>query len=70
MVCINGYEVKVLSSNGFYIGTLDEDGMPMCKISADYYKTRAEAQKALDDNSFTRRTGVEITFCSKGKPCF
>jgi len=70
MVCIKGYEVKVLLANSYYIGTLDHDGMPMCRISAEYFKTSAEAQKALDNNSFTRRSGVEIEFCSQGKPCF
>ena len=70
MTCINGYKVQVLSANSFYIGTLNEDGMPMCRISAEYYKKRDEAQKALDENSFTRRTGCEIEFCSRGKPCF
>jgi hypothetical protein len=70
MTCINGYKVQVLSSvNGYYIGTLDEERMPMCRLTADYFKSRAEAQKALDENSFTRRSGVEIEFCSKGKPC-
>jgi len=68
--CIQGYEVKVLSAGGFYIGTMDEDGMPMCRLSVEYYKKREDAQKALDDNSFTRRSGVEIQFCSQGKPCF
>jgi hypothetical protein len=62
--------VQVLSANGFYIGTLDEECMPMYRISADYYKTIADAQKALDKNSFTRRNDAEIEFCSKGKPCF
>jgi len=68
--CMKGYTIKVLSANGYYIGTLDEDGVPMCRLSVEYYKTRADAQKALDDNSFTRRSGVEIDFCTQGKPCF
>ena len=70
MVCIKGYEVKVLSANSYYIGTLSNDGMPMCRLSADYFRTKAEAQKALDSNSFTCRNGVEIEFCSQDKPCF
>jgi len=70
ITCIKGYSVKVLSANSYYIGTLDKDGMPMCRLSANYYKTREDAQKALDENSFTRNNGVEIDFCSQGKPCF
>jgi len=70
ITCSQGHTVEVLSANGYYIGTLDEYGMPMCKLSVEYYKTIEDAQKALDEKSFTRRNGAEIDFCSQGKPCF
>jgi len=70
LTCVKGLEIKVLKSNMYYIGTLDEDDAPVCRLSAEYYKTSDEARQALDEMSFTRRTGVEIVFCSNGVPCF
>jgi hypothetical protein len=71
MTCINGYKLEVLSSAaGYYIGTLEDNRIPMCRISAGYYKSYEEVQEALEENTFTRRNSVEIAFCSKGQPCF
>lgn len=52
-----GYHLplKVLKSGaGYYIGTSDR-GSPVSRESAEYYRTEAEAQYALDNNTFTQR---------------
>ena len=68
MKCIKGYEVKVMTSEaGCYIGTHDEEGFPMCRISS-YYKTQESAQKALDKCAF-HRFAEEINFCNHGYDC-
>ena len=69
MTCVKGYEIKVLFSNRYYIGTLDGDGLPMCRLSEEYYKSNDAAQKALDDNSYTPRLSVENKYCSGGRSC-
>lgn len=46
---------QVLESGaGFYIGTL-EDGFPYSRESARYWKTREEAQEALDTRKWLPR---------------
>ncbi len=68
MKCIKGYEVKVMkSAAGYYIGTYDNEGFPMCRIS-DYYKTQESAQRALDKFRFYR-FAEEISFCNHGYDC-
>lgn len=68
MKCIKGFEVKVLNSAaGYYIGTLDEENFPMCRISS-YYKTKEAAQRALDKFTF-HRFAEEINFCNHGYEC-
>ena len=69
--CIKGFEVKVLrSAAGYYIGTLDEEGFPYCRVSKEYYSTQEDAEKALADKSFTERTHcVEVEFCNGGQGC-
>jgi hypothetical protein len=69
MNCIKGYKIQVLSGNGYYIGTLDNEGLPMCRLSEEYYKKRADAESALNDGTFTQRNCVENDFCSDGQPC-
>jgi len=66
-ICKKGYELKVLSGNlaGYYIGTMDEEGS-YCRLSEGYYKSRDVAQQALDTDTFTVRSAVEIAFCSGG----
>ena len=66
--CIKGYEVQVLSSPaGFYLGTLDEDGLPNCRISTQYAKTREQAEDLMPD----RQVGcIENEWCNGGKGCF
>lgn len=67
-VCKKGFEVKVLCSNLYYIGTLDEEGMPNCRISV-YYKNAELAQHALLFPTFTRRHCMENDFCSGESGC-
>lgn len=68
MKCMRGYDVKPLkSAAGYYIGTLDEDGFPNCRISSEYAKTEEEACSLLLD----RQTNcIENDFCNGGKGCF
>lgn len=66
-LCVNCRPIKVLkSAAGYYIGTTDDEGMPNCRLSIDYYNTEKEAQEALDSRSYMERTGLENDFC-KGK---
>lgn len=52
-------ELKVMkSAAGFYIGrSITEMGflMPYSRDSQEYYPTEEEAQRALSDNTYTRR---------------
>ena len=58
---VNTLPLMVLqSANGFYLGTLNEDG-PVSRESIEYWATEADAQKALDGiegQDWTRRTEV------------
>lgn len=64
MKCVKGYSLRVCNSQaGYYIGTLDEEGSPMCKLSVEYYKKRDAADEALKSGSFHIRDAVEISFC-------
>ncbi len=67
-VCKKGFEVKVLCSNFHYIGTLDKDGTPNCRISA-YYKNAELAQHDLHFQTFTHRLCCENDFCSGELGC-
>jgi len=68
MKCIKGYEIRVLkSAAGFYIGTTEEEGFPMCRISG-YYPTEEAAQTALNNKTFYR-FAEEISFCNGGCGC-
>ena len=69
MKCIKDYEIKVMQSGaGYYIGTT-EDGCPYCRLSADYYSTRAEAEQAMRELSFMPRVAAENIFCNGGAGC-
>jgi len=68
MKCIKGYEIKPMkSAAGWYVGTTDEDGFPMCRISS-YYKDKETTQKAIDNRTFFR-IAEEIAFCNGGCGC-
>lgn len=68
MKCRKGYEVQPLkSAAGWYIGTVDEDGFPNCRISTQYAETGFKALELPLD----RQTGcIENEFCNCGKGCF
>ena len=67
--CIKGYEVQALkSAAGWYLGTLDEDGLPNCRISCGYAETSELAEKNLVAD---RQIGcIENEWCNGGKGCF
>lgn len=71
MKCKKGYTVQVLSGNlaGFYIGTVDEDGFPYCRLSEEYYPTREAGTDSLKKQSYTIRRCVENEFCSGNGDC-
>lgn len=64
--CVCGKNVKVLkSAAGWYIGTVDEDGFPYCRISG-YYNEERRAQMALDGRYFCEREASENLACHGG----
>ncbi len=40
---------------GYYIGTVNEDGMPCSRESNEYFRSEANAQDALDTGSWTQK---------------
>ncbi len=66
MKCSKGYELQALRSNMIYIGTLDEDGLPNCRCSVEYYKTMEEAQKEIYNQTFKFRDCPENFYCNGG----
>lgn len=69
--CINGIEVKVLNSAaGYYIGTVDEDGFPNCRISSLYYPSQEDALRTFKSGVYPVRSNAEETlFCNSGRGC-
>ena len=68
MKCKKGYDVKPLkSAAGYYIGTLDPEGFPNCRISSGYAESEEEAVML----SLDRQIGcMENEFCNGGRGCF
>lgn len=65
MKCVKGLEIRVLNSHaGYYIGTINQECFPNCRLSQEYYKKKEEAQTALDNHTFTLRTCTENQFCA------
>jgi hypothetical protein len=69
--CVKGYTVQVMHSPcGYYIGTVDEEGIPNCRLLVEYWKKSQNAQEQLDNLSFVdRHHAMEIQFCHKGNGC-
>lgn len=44
------------SAAGYYIGTVDEDGLPFTRESEEYWSTWTEANNALKSKTFTQRS--------------
>jgi hypothetical protein len=63
ITCPKGFEISVLQTNHFYIGTFSEEEGPYCRLSEEYYLTRELAQEALDNFTFTERDCMENNFC-------
>lgn len=68
MKCTKGFDVVPLKSGaGWYIGTVDEDGFPNCRITKGYALTK-EGAKTLP---LDRQVGcIENEFCNRGEGCF
>lgn len=65
MKCKKGYEIKCLkSAAGYYIGTLDNDGFPNCRISG-YFKEEVEPKVFR----MTRMDAMENQFCHGYSSC-
>ncbi len=67
MKCRKGFDVLPLkSAAGWYIGTLDDKGMPNCRIS-DYVGSEDECMFS----SMNRQTScIENSACNGGVGCF
>lgn len=64
--CRMGYEIKVLKSPaGYYIGTVDEDGCPNCRLSEGYSKTAEGCKDLVGDRGYA----MEVQFCNGGMGC-
>lgn len=68
--CQKDYEVQILNSAaGYYVGTVDEDGLPNCRLSHYYGKTPDDEvmniQRECEENQFCN--GYQIEGC-KFKP--
>lgn len=66
--CKKGYEIIPIRSNaGWYVGTVDKDKCPNCRISSQYAET---AFKALELPLDRQTHCIENEFCNGGKGCF
>ena len=43
------------SGAGWYLGTLDEDGLPLSRESVEYFASESEATRALESGAWTQR---------------
>ena len=68
MKCIKGYEITACrSAAGWYMGTVDEDGCPNCRLTTQYARSAEEAEQLPLD----RQCGcMENEWCNGGKGCF
>lgn len=68
MKCINGFEIKPLkSAAGWYMGTTTEEGFPNCRVTANYYNTKEEAEFHMKHDY---RYCEENNWCSHGLSCY
>ena len=60
--CKRGHEIRVLKSNaGYYVGTLDEDGCPNCRLSQYYGQTKDDPIMSEE------RDCIENQYCNGGQ---
>ena len=53
----NNYPLQVLQSRrGFYLGTLDDEGLPFSRESAEYFRSEQAAEGALHSGKWTRHS--------------
>ena len=53
----NNYPLQVLKSHrGFYLGTVDDEGMPYSRESAEYFRSYKAADDALNSGKWTRHS--------------
>lgn len=53
----NNYPLQVLQSRrGFYLGTLDDEGLPFSRESAEYFRSHQAAADALHSGRWTRHS--------------
>ncbi|MBH3329870.1 hypothetical protein I5L56_09570 [Pseudomonas oryzihabitans] len=53
----NNYPLQVLKSHrGFYLGTLDDEGMPFSRESSEYFRSHRAAENALNSGKWTRHS--------------
>jgi len=53
----NNYPLQVLKSQrGFYLGTVDDEGMPFSRESAEYFRSHKAAENALNSGKWTRHS--------------
>ena len=73
MKCVRGHEIKALKSGaGWYIGTVDEDGCPYCRISISYFESKEEAERMMVEG-FAIKDYSEHELCFRtagGVSCF
>lgn len=56
LYCLKTLPLQVMhSSAGYYIGTCDENGLPVSRESAQYWKTRADATEAFRTGAWSQR---------------
>lgn len=65
MKCWNNQTLYVCeSSAGFFIGTLDHNGQPFCRIT-NYYRQRSSAVSDLKGETFKERMVVKNDYCNR-----
>lgn len=53
----NNYPLQVLKSHrGFYLGTVDDEGMPFSRESSEYFRSHKAAESALNSGKWTRHS--------------
>lgn len=63
--CRKGYEIQLLhSAAGYYLGTVDEEGFPNCRVSIGYAKNPGLAKMLIPD-----RVCEENLFCNGYRGC-
>lgn len=66
-ICRKGCRIEALHSGaGYFLGTIDKDGMPNCRLSSGYY---GDADSAIKSKDFNRQFATENDHCNGGAGC-